>query len=726
MPAPTPSFLRKPHTSQDPQSPRRHTWSLARALHVVGVLVILLLGHATLASASTYDVSVCGTGGGAPGTSSGITVADNPGSRGFMNTQNLCAQPSPRILGLAFLPTSSFSTFNWDGDGQWSLTAPANTTLEAVTMTRTFQGFQSWFAWDLQAPDGTLLERALGSAPPNGTRTYSVNAPFVRGRFYCAVSPCGGTGTSVTVTNITPRVSDTFAPQLTSQPSGSLVAGGSMRGTKGVSFSATDLGSGIYEVGLLVDGHDKQLITPDTNGGRCVKPFTQLVPCKLSLTSSFTIDTTQIPDGEHEVQVVVYDATEEGRALSSPTTVIVHNAPTSTIRPQLAGTPKLGTQLSTSSGTWVGNPTAFSFQWLRCPSSATSPADEETCSTIPGATSPQYVAAADDAYHRDMVRVTATNASGSGSAVSAPSDLVADAHGRTAPPAPPVPSDPRDIIVVPAPTPPAPPAPQEPGPAPAPAPAPAPNTTIINNPPAAPSFVVEGLTNPLGLLVGHVRNGTNASEGARVRIAFEVRRGRGRYRLARVRSTRNRRWVVTGQLVDAQGRPIGGGQLVTAWRVAGRWSARAGLRTRSDGRFSYVLPAGPSRGLRVVYFPFSDSVAYRESNTIAELVKTPVTLAASAHTAQNKGRGVKFTGTVALDSVPAAGVLVSLEARYPGTGWRHFKLVHTDRTGHFSATYRFNRTTIPTRYSFRALAARQAGYPFEGGTSHSVEVLVTP
>jgi hypothetical protein len=174
--------------------------------------------------------------------------------------------------------------------------------------------------------------------------------------------------------------------------------------------------------------------------------------------------------------------------------------------------------------------------------------------------------------------------------------------------------------------------------------------------------------------------------------------------------------------VNPAGRPIGGAVLVTAWQMPGRqWTAQTGVVARPDGRFTYILPKGPSRKVRFVYFPFSDATAYDASNVIEERVSTPVALRT-----QRDGRSVRFTGTVGKDFLPKAGVLVTLQARYPGGRWKQFETARTSAGGRFSASYRFTRTSTATRYAFRARVAKQAGYPFEGGASWPVEVLVTP
>ncbi|MCW3014146.1 MAG: hypothetical protein JWO02_1238 [Solirubrobacterales bacterium] len=67
--------------------------------------------------------------------------------------------------------------------------------------------------------------------------------------------------------------------------------------------------------------------------------------------------------------------------------------------------------------TWAGSPTGFAYRWQRC----TAPA---ACTDIPGADAATYTVTGDDLDHTLLVQVTATNASGSGTAAAAPSALV--------------------------------------------------------------------------------------------------------------------------------------------------------------------------------------------------------------------------------------------------------------------------------------------------------------
>ena len=56
--------------------------------------------------------------------------------------------------------------------------------------------------------------------------------------------------------------------------------------------------------------------------------------------------------------------------------------------------------------------------------------------------------------------------------------------------------------------------------------------------------------------------------------------------------------------------------------------------------------------------------------------------------------------------------------------WITFRRATTNGRGGFRSSYRFTSTTRRTRYRFRALVPRQAGYPWVEGHSKPVEVLV--
>jgi hypothetical protein len=93
-------------------------------------------------------------------------------------------------------------------------------------------------------------------------------------------------------------------------------------------------------------------------------------------------------------------------------------APASTSLPSISGAAREGSVLTASHGTWTNSPTSFVYAWQRC--DTTGPG----CNSISGATSRRYTVTSADIGHRLRVLVTATNASGSGTAASRPTDVV--------------------------------------------------------------------------------------------------------------------------------------------------------------------------------------------------------------------------------------------------------------------------------------------------------------
>ena len=86
-------------------------------------------------------------------------------------------------------------------------------------------------------------------------------------------------------------------------------------------------------------------------------------------------------------------------------------APINSIAPTITGTPEVGQVLTTSTGSWTNTPTNYIFQWQRC----TWLADQ--CTNISGSTASSYTLTSADAGHRLLAIVTASNSSGSTTAL---------------------------------------------------------------------------------------------------------------------------------------------------------------------------------------------------------------------------------------------------------------------------------------------------------------------
>jgi hypothetical protein len=128
------------------------------------------------------------------------------------------------------------------------------------------------------------------------------------------------------------------------------------------------------------------------------------------------------------VRVTASNKDGSSSADSNPTATVLAagTGPVSRSAPAISGTPRVGQILTASNGTWTGA-SRFAYAWQRC---------DETggaCVDIAGATTQTYTLQAADVAHRMRVRVTASNARGSSSAVSNATDLVAPASGSGGP-----------------------------------------------------------------------------------------------------------------------------------------------------------------------------------------------------------------------------------------------------------------------------------------------------
>ena len=121
------------------------------------------------------------------------------------------------------------------------------------------------------------------------------------------------------------------------------------------------------------------------------------------------------------VRVIAANADGASQPVFSGRTAVVQQAagsPTNTARPTVTGEPRVGQELAAENGTWTGNPTSFAYQWQRCD------IDAVICLDVGGATGRTYGVRDADIGFRLRVEVTARNATGSGTALSSPTDIV--------------------------------------------------------------------------------------------------------------------------------------------------------------------------------------------------------------------------------------------------------------------------------------------------------------
>ncbi|MSO41390.1 MAG: hypothetical protein EXQ70_05760 [Solirubrobacterales bacterium] len=167
-----------------------------------------------------------------------------------------------------------------------------------------------------------------------------------------------------------------------------------------------------------------------------------------------------------------------------------------------------------------------------------------------------------------------------------------------------------------------------------------------------------------------------------------------------------------GRLLSASGSPLEGARVCLLARPAmpsGEWKRIGMPRTHDDGRFSFVVPAGPSRDIRVAYR--ADSLQLEQRLRLA--VRANPKLAVSPARTRN-GRRVRFRGV--LPGPSNSGRAVALQALAEGR-WLTFAVARSRLRGRFTSGYRFRSTSAPTTYRFRALVKAQAGYPYLQGIS---------
>lgn len=181
----------------------------------------------------------------------------------------------------------------------------------------------------------------------------------------------------------------------------------------------------------------------------------------------------------------------------------------------------------------------------------------------------------------------------------------------------------------------------------------------------------------------------------------------------------NRRATVRGRLSAAGGAHLGEAGVCVFSRIAGGEERLEGAsRVDGAGRFSYSVPRGPSRSLRIAYRHGSHLV----ERTLLLRVRVRPRLKVGPRSRLSNGQTARFRGK--LPGPAAAGRVVVLQARI-GRRWQAFKTARTGPEGRFRARYRFRETTARRLYRFRAVAREQAGYPYLKGASVVRRIVVS-
>jgi hypothetical protein len=227
----------------------------------------------------------------------------------------------------------------------------------------------------------------------------------------------------------------------------------------------------------------------------------------------------------------------------------------------------------------------------------------------------------------------------------------------------------------------------------------------------------DGTTHTVTVL-GHAPNGAGASPLAKLRAFF------ARNRHAKLRARRSGTATIKGILRDENKAGIAGAVLEVHETVTARGAQATELppvATDAKGRFSFVVPPGPSRKIAVAYRAFADDPLPSQARTLTLTVPATIALRATPRRLHN-GERMTLRGRVLTPPRPA-GLLLNVQAFDRG----RWILVGTTRTrpgGKFAWRYRFKRTRAATTYPFRVQLRRQAAFPYAVSYSRATHVRV--
>lgn len=649
----------------------------------------LLFAGAAPAAAGDYRVYACATPDGRPAPLDGWYSQN---TLAFSGPFNNCAAGE----GFGVIMGSQVAApGHWWGvnqHGSWGLGRQWTAEIVGIDLFRSVRIASGYapdeqsahpFSWIVNG-SGQLLETcatlagcaALGSItqPGHASNRYSVASPA---QGVGLLAGCGGQAGSCSPGAIsTPRAElrvyratitlrDERLPRVTID-GGTAISQGALRGTRTLQLTGDDeAGSGVYEFVASIGGREVGRGVLNNNSGRCVDAgadasdrfeFMHITPCPSRVTGTLSIDTTKAPEGEHALEVRVFDAA--GNTAIVQRTVTVDNiAPPAFTSPPIlsaAVTDDLrpGDRIRTTVGNHSGVGVQHSVRWQR--------GEGTTWSDIADAKNTEYLLTRADVGLRVRAVVTLRNSEGSVQAESAASPIIksgATIVGQTV----------------------------DPGPEPA-APAPAPT------------------------------NGAGGDAGSAQLVVDREQRSIEVKYLTKI--------VVTGRLVDGQGRPIADAevdvfeQLVTA---AAPWKKLATLRTDAQGGYAFRPATTASRRLRFAYAAQRGGADYRATRDVLVSVSAGMRARAQRRVVRPGGL-LRLRGNVLLEGLPKAGSWVEIQVR-DGDAWRTVGTRRVSSRGLWTFKHRLKRSRGVT-FRFRALLRAAGDVPSAQAVSPTVKVRV--
>ncbi len=180
---------------------------------------------------------------------------------------------------------------------------------------------------------------------------------------------------------------------------------------------------------------------------------------------------------------------------------------------------------------------------------------------------------------------------------------------------------------------------------------------------------------------------------------------------------------IAGRLADHAGVPIRGAQVQLIEQPSAAGAAlktTASVSTDQSGAWSFKVPRGPSRLLRIAYFSHLKDTTPAAQLDYHERVYAALSMHATRRV--RLGHSVVFHGHLAGGFIPHGGEQIQIEIRYLGR-WRTIEVIRTNALGQFAYRYVFS-IGAGTSYRFRAVVRYNSAFPFIGAASRPVRVRV--
>jgi hypothetical protein len=306
-----------------------------RLLLLVAVLLTAGVIATGTAFAGTYQVTACAD---APSLlNNSWQPFDN--NTTYLETSSSCGNPdvtggSKATSGLAAADVLQLMTNVPAGAlAGWRFTAPASDTISAITMDRDlYEQSEGWIPQVVDANGNPLPGEscpfnagnggceASGIATNTGFDTASLAIELLCDPEPFQLTACANGFSEhdarVELNGATVTITDEQPPQITSV-SGSLFASGLVRGVLSGTIDSSD-SSGVQYARVYVDGAQVA-----QQASAC--DFTRPAPCATTSSNQFSLNTSTLSNGPHQIQAAVVDAAGN-QTLGAPVQITVENA----------------------------------------------------------------------------------------------------------------------------------------------------------------------------------------------------------------------------------------------------------------------------------------------------------------------------------------------------------------------------------------------------------------